>query len=129
MSVASDITRSGPLKDITTTDWFGPFEDYKKHLEDDYFKNDPPIGPGERLGRQRRFMVEYYPGRKWIRVEIINSGQRSIHSYVVTMAEGKFNLGDILKPASWKAPSKNFSRGNIFYPGTYCNRATWAGVN
>jgi hypothetical protein len=28
-------------------------------------------------------------------------------------ADNKFKLGDILKSASWKAPARNFERGNV----------------
>jgi hypothetical protein len=40
--------------------------------------------------------------------------------------DGKFKRGDILKAASWKAPAKNFSRGNVL-TGTL-NRITWTGA-
>lgn len=37
----------------------------------------------------------------------------SVHSFIVKQDNGKFKTGDILKAASWSAPAKNFSRGNI----------------
>lgn len=48
-------------------------------------------------------------GKKYIKV-IHNS---SVHSFIVIEDDAKFKRGDILKAASWRAPAKNFARGNI----------------
>lgn len=52
-------------------------------------------------------------GSKYIKVISGNRGQRSVHSFIVKKEDGKFKAGDILKAASWAAPAKNFSRGNV----------------
>ena len=65
--------------------------------------------------------VEY--GSKFIRVI---TQDRSAHSFIALRDEGKFKAGDILKAASWRAPAKNFARGNIF-AGKF-DRISWAGV-
>ena len=65
--------------------------------------------------------VEY--GSKFIRVI---TQDRSAHSFIALRDEGKFKAGDILKSASWRAPAKNFARGNIF-AGKF-DRISWAGV-
>jgi hypothetical protein len=59
----------------------------------------------------------YEIGNKYVKIisESTGFGQsRHSHSYVVIGDQGKFKHGDILKSASWKAPAKNFSRGNVF---------------
>ena len=71
----------------------------------------------------RQLVVEFDIGSKFIKVIVGHStdgvvdSHRSSHSFIcVKEYQGKKNLfvpGDILKSASWRAPAKNFSRGNI----------------
>ena len=44
-------------------------------------------------------------------LKVIKDG--SVHSFIVKADSGKFKAGDVLKAASFKAPAKNFARGNI----------------
>jgi hypothetical protein len=49
-------------------------------------------------------------GRKYLRIEVLSmglEGHRSVYAFINT------ENGDILKPASWKAPAKH-ARGNVF---------------
>jgi len=56
----------------------------------------------------------YEAGTKYVKIiNQYNGTQMSSHSFVVIGDQGKFKHGDILKSASWKAPAKNFSRGNV----------------
>lgn len=74
----------------------------------------PGIGNTEVGARMRDEFcngVEVLEGKKYIKIITRNS----VWGFVVKEAEGKFNRGDILKAASWAAPAKNFSRGNVFY--------------
>jgi len=59
--------------------------------------------------------ISHKCGSKYIKVTKNLGDQTSVHSFIVnTHDDKKFNYGDILKAASWKAPARNFSRGNIF---------------
>jgi hypothetical protein len=53
------------------------------------------------------FKVSYSKGGKYYRIIKNYCGQKSVHSFVD-------DNGDIWKAAGWKAPNKNFARGNIF---------------
>lgn len=64
----------------------------------------------------RKEMIERYNnglyihlGSKYIKVM---SGT-GVHSFIVIKPDGKFRYGDILKAASWAAPARNFTRGNV----------------
>ena len=67
----------------------------------------------------RQLTVEFDMGSKFIKVIIGHTGDtsRSSHSFIVLgeykTAKATFKHGDILKSASWRAPAKNFKRGNI----------------
>lgn len=70
-----------------------------------------------------QFGIEFEPGSKYVKVVKISSGgSRSVHSFV------EKETGAIWKAASWKAPAKNFARGNVFDAGTYLNRLQWTGI-
>jgi len=61
-------------------------------------------------------------GNKFIKVIHDNS----VHSFIVIADDAKFKRGDILKAVSWRAPAKNFARGNILN-NNYAN-VSWTGA-
>jgi hypothetical protein len=86
-------------------------EAYRQHLIADYNKWSP--------GSTCAFSVEFEPGQKYTRVVTVQTSSRSAHSFID--ADGK-----IWKSASWKAPAKNFTRGDVT-TGDFL-KIRWCGV-
>ena len=75
-------------------------------------------------GSKDKFGIEFESGSKYVKVvSISGGGSRSVHCFVE-----KAN-GNILRAASWKAPARNFVRGNVFDQASYINRVRWTGVS
>lgn len=49
----------------------------------------------------------------------------SVKGFIVKAGDKKFREGDMLKPAGWAAPARNFSRGNVL-ERTF-ERVRWTG--
>jgi len=79
--------------------------EYCRHLEKELNTRFP--------NSDTEYVYEF--GTKYVKIisQSMRNSSRSSHSYVVVGDQGKFKHGDILKSASWKAPAKNFSRGNV----------------
>ena len=75
-------------------------------------------------GRRINHAYSVEEGRNYIKI----IRDHTAHSFVVkkeTVRNNKvFKVGDILKPASWKAPTMNAPRGNVFEEGSLMN---WTG--
>jgi hypothetical protein len=84
--------------------------DYAKFADSlEYTKND--------------FGVEFAEGSKYVKIVSVSAGgSRSVHSFV------EKSTGDILKAASWAAPARNFTRGNVYITSSYEKRVRWTGI-
>jgi len=67
--------------------------------------------------------IRYEIHRKFIKV--ITGPQTGVHSFIMREDDGEFKRGDILKAASWRAPAKNFARGNVLKP---LSNVRWTGA-
>jgi hypothetical protein len=72
-----------------------------------------------------KISVTFERGSKFLRVVKTSYNSRHAYAFIAVVDTGKFKVGDILKPASWKAPAKNFARGNVFDPNTYQRHSPW----
>ena len=66
--------------------------------------------------------LHYCSGKKYIKIV----EKYTVWGFVVACTnDKKFKFGDLLKPAGWKAPARNFSKGNVF--GLDAKRIRWSG--
>ena len=87
------------------------------HIKNDYYQYTLRGRKPEEMSQVNRDMIEefnnslsYKEGKKYIKV--IKGG--SVWGFIVNADDDKqFKKGDLLKAASWNAPARNQSRGNI----------------
>jgi hypothetical protein len=96
-------------------------QEYVQHLQNDYNSK----------GGNQFIEFSYELGRKYVHVIMNHVGQfsanqRSSHSWILINDDKQFKQGEILKSASWKAPARNFGRGNVL-TGDY-KQIRWCGV-
>jgi hypothetical protein len=77
----------------------------------------------DRMCREYCTSLEYSMGKKYIKV----TDGSSVKAFVVAVDDDKkFEFGDILMPAGWKTPARNFRRGNVL-ERTF-DRIRWTGA-
>ena len=65
--------------------------------------------------------------RYWKIISNDRGGGRSVKGFVAKAGDKKFREGDLLKPAGWAAPARNFARGNVL-DGTGLGNVRWTGI-
>jgi hypothetical protein len=102
-------------------------QEYLDYLKADYVKwaKESRINTEE---LEKDFVLSVVTGSKFLKV-VVGTEERSnrrVHSFICRTDMGKFLKGDILKPADWAAPAKNFARGNVIAKNF--KGITWAGA-
>lgn len=91
---------------------------YMDKIREDYMKFFDP-------SESRSFDVTINRGSKYLKV-LAGDRHKSVHSFIVIKPDAKFKFGDILMAASWAAPARNFSRGNVLNVENFSVR--WSGI-
>ena len=82
----------------------------------------------------REKMTEEYCGglmveenRRYWKIIGTNGGgtSRSVKGFICKAGDKKFREGDMLKPAGWAAPARNFARGNVL---DGVGKVRWTGI-
>lgn len=92
---------------------------YFPHLVQDYASwtiASPGDGPtADRMTQEFAEGLHYSIGRNYIKIISSRHGtNKTVHSFIVIKPTKGFEVGDILKAASWAAPATNFKRANVF---------------
>ena len=110
-------------------------EDYKRwsmqgrtvHQNVDKFCRDMDIR--EKMTEEYCNGLEVTEGRRYWKIISTNGAgtSRSVSGFIVKAGDKKFREGDMLKPAGWAAPARNFARGNVL-DGRGVNEVRWTGI-
>ena len=65
--------------------------------------------------------------RYWKIISNDRGGGSSVKGFITKAGDKKFREGDMLKPAGWAAPARNFARGNVL-DGTGVDNVRWTGI-
>ena len=108
--------------------------DMLEHMKDDYkaWADRGPDPHGTRASMYEDFCksLDYSIGKKYIKV-LRREGDyhSSVCAFIVNVEnDKKFAYGDILKPAGWATPARNFARGSVFDTNSMKDCVRWTGA-
>ena len=70
--------------------------------------------------------LEVKEGSKYFKIISNTNGCSSVLGFIVKYGDKKFLEGDMLKPAGWAKPARNFARGNVLNKVIHVR---WTGIN
>ena len=71
--------------------------------------------------------LEVSEGSRYWKITGRSGSGRTVKGFICKAGDKKFQEGDMLKPAGWAAPARNFARGNVLN-GKGVNRVRWTGI-
>ena len=104
-------------------------EDYKRWSDSSkIFNHDAQRRCDEMIENYCNGLEVKENSRYW-KITATNGGgtSRSVSGFIVKAGDKKFREGDMLKPAGWAAPARNFARGNVL-DGRGVNEVRWTGI-
>ena len=102
-------------------DW----SDRANSLRPERYRDENGESVSDRMYREYASSLEYSMGKKYIKI----TDGRSVKAFVVACTnDKKFAFGDILKPAGWAAPARNFARGSVFDTISMERCVRWTGA-
>ena len=70
--------------------------------------------------------LEVSEGSRYWKITGKSGTGRTVKGFIVKAGDKKFLEGDMLKPAGWAAPARNFARGNVLDGNIH--GARWTGI-